>query len=152
MIFGNINNQASVSKLPANVLEAIEYAKNNDLLSLEVGEHVIRANELFFNYINYTSTTKENRFWESHREYIDVHVVLEGNEKVSYNLIDNMNVLDYEQASDFVKQEGESKFDFVLTPGDFCVLYPEDSHMTCLQVKDNQAEDIKKVVFKVKLS
>ena len=36
----------------------------------------------------------------------------------------------------------------MLEKNDFLVLYPEDAHMTCLKVNNNES-DVKKVVFKI---
>ena len=148
MIYGNINNQECLKKLDNKILNAIEYFKNNDLDSLSNGEHIIIPDELFFNKIEYTTTKIEDRFWEAHRKYIDLHIIIAGDERIDVNLIDNMEFVEYVEAEDYVKINGQSKIACNLQKGDFLVLFPEDAHMTCLEV-NNQSSCVKKVVFKV---
>lgn len=148
MIFGNINDPNSFVDIPAYITQVLVYAKNHDLLALEGGEHIIDGDQLFFNRISYTTTTVDNRFWESHKKYLDVHVILQGHEKVDVNLISNMKVDGYETATDYVSSHGHKKLSCDLSAGDFLVLYPQDVHMTCLMVDDTPS-DVEKVVFKV---
>lgn len=148
MIYGNLNNKECIEKLDDKIINAINYFLKNNIKDLGNGEHIIVENELFFNKIEYKTTTKENRFWEAHRKFIDLHIIIEGNERICVNLINNMKVIDYVETEDYVKVEGEEKIICNLEENDFLVLYPEDAHMTCLKVNNNES-DVKKVVFKI---
>ena len=95
------------------------------------------------------TTDEEHRVWESHRDYYDVHVLFEGKERISYNFLSNMNLEDYVKEEDWQQMSGHSMFDIHFTPGAILLLDPNDAHKTGLKV--DQAQDIRKIVFKVRL-
>ena len=130
MIFGNINHEKTYSNLSKDLLTCFEYTKKNSLADFEKGSY-----------------KKEDRFWEAHKKYIDVHLLLEGSEKIALNFIENLEQKEYEEESDFLPLEGEPNSYVELKKGDFLVCYPEDAHMTALKVKEK--ENIKKAIFKV---
>ena len=41
-------------------------------MSYEKGSHEIDGDRLFVNVVEYTTTTAEERFWEAHRQYLDL--------------------------------------------------------------------------------
>lgn len=149
MIFNNINNLKEVKGLEENVLKALEYAINNDLNTYNTGTHYIDGKELFFNRVCYDTRTDDTGFWEGHRDYIDVHLILNGEERIDYNLINNLEKIDYKKDDDFASFNGDKKQSLILKKGDFAVFYPEDIHMTALMV--NGKSTVNKVIFKVKL-
>ena len=103
----------------------------------------------FYNVIEMETTDEEHRVWESHRDYYDVHVLFEGKERISYNFLSNMNLEDYVKEEDWQQMSGHSMFDIHFTPGAILLLDPNDAHKTGLKV--DQAQDIRKIVFKVRL-
>ena len=147
MIFGNINHEKTYSILSKDLLTWFEYTKKNSLADFEKGSYKIDGNEIFVNIVGYETCEKEDRFWEAHKKYIDVHLLLEGSEKIALNFIENLEQKEYEEESDFLPLEGEPNSYVELKKGDFLVCYPEDAHMTALKVKEK--ENIKKAIFKV---
>ena len=100
MIFGNINNLSEFPFLEEQVKECFEYAKTHDLASYEKGSHEIDGDRLFVNIVEYTTTTPEERFWEAHKNYLDVHVMIHGNEQIDLNFIQNMELKDFVETTD----------------------------------------------------
>ena len=90
MIFGNIENLNEYTYLDENIKKCFEYAKNNDLLSYDKGCHKVDGDNLFVNIVEYETTKKEDRFWEAHRNYLDLHLMLDGCEQINLNFIENM--------------------------------------------------------------
>ena len=150
MIFGNIKNTEEFPYLEEQIKECFEYAKNHDLASYEKGSHVIDGDRLFVNIVEYTTTTPEERFWEAHKNYLDVHVVLHGTEQIDLNFIQNMDLKEFVEKDDFLPMEGEKKSSVVLTDGDFLICYPSDGHRTAVQAGE-KPETIKKAIFKVRI-
>ena len=83
MIFGNINHEKTYSNLSKDLLTCFEYTKKNSLADFEKGSYKIDGNEIFVNIVGYETCEKEDRFWEAHKKYIDVHLLLEGSEKIA---------------------------------------------------------------------
>ena len=138
MIFGNINNLSEFPFLEEQVKECFEYAKTHDLASYEKGSHEIDGDRLFVNIVEYT-----------HKNYLDVHVMIHGNEQIDLNFIQNMELKDFVEKDDFLPMDGEKNSSVVLTDGDFLICYPSDGHRTAVQVQE--PETIKKAIFKVKI-
>lgn len=149
MIFGNVNHLKEFSYLEDGVKKCFEYAKANDLAAFEKGSHPIDGDNLFVNIVEYETTAPENRFWEAHRGYLDVHLMLNGEEQIDLNFIENMTQKDYIPKDDFLPLEGPANCHVTLRNGDFLVCYPNDGHMTAIKV--NESKKIKKAIFKVRI-
>lgn len=150
MIFGNIRDLQDYSYLEKGILECFAYAKEHDLKSYEKGSHEIDGDRLFANIVEYETTTPENRFWEAHRQYLDLHLMLDGTEQIDLNFIDNLEQGNFVDKDDFLPLEGNSNSHVILRNGDFLICYPKDGHRTAVQV--NQPEKIKKVIFKIRIA
>ncbi|MDY3001595.1 YhcH/YjgK/YiaL family protein [Romboutsia timonensis] len=147
MIFGNINHEKTYSNLDKDLLTCFEYAKNNELVSFEKGSYEIDGKDIFVNIVGYDTCENEDRFWEAHKKYIDVHLMLDGRERIDLNFIENLTQKEYEEEGDFLSLDGEPNSHVALSKDDFLVCYPEDAHMTALKVVEK--ENIKKAIFKV---
>ena len=149
MIFGNINNIEEYAFLEDKIKECLAYAKDNDLKSLSTGRHDIRGDELFVNIVEYETTKPENRFWEAHKDYLDLHFLLDGKEQINLNFLKNMTLGDYIKEEDYQKIEGDKNSSGILCQGDFLICYPNDGHMTAIAADEPQK--IKKAIFKIKI-
>ena len=149
MIFGNIRNLKDYLCMEDGVFECFNYAKRNDLCACENGSHEIDGKRLFVNIVEYETTDAGKRFWEAHRAYLDVHLMLEGREQIDLNFIQNMSVKEYVPKDDFLPMEGEKNGSVVLRPGDFLVCYPNDGHRT--GVAAEKPVLLKKAIFKVRI-
>ena len=149
MIFGNIHNLKEVPFLEEKVKECFEYAKNHNLVSYEEGSHEIDGERLFVNIVEYTTTKPEERFWEAHKNYLDVHVMLQGTEQIDLNFIQNMDVKEFVEKDDFLPMDGDKNSSVILRDGDFLICYPSDGHRTAVAVQE--PEKIKKEIFKVRI-
>lgn len=147
MIFGNIKNLCEYDYLPENIKKCFEYAASNDLLNYETGSHEIDGDNLFVNIVSYETTEVENRFWEAHRNYLDLHLMLDGKEQIDVNFIENMKEKEFVEKDDFLPLEGDKNGHVILEKGDFLICYPNDGHRTAVKV-DNP-EKIKKAIFKI---
>lgn len=149
MIIGNIHNLEECAFLEEQIKECFSYAKTHSLAEWEKGSYKIDKDRLFVNIVEYTTTVPEERFWEAHKYYLDVHVMLKGTEQIDLNFIQNMEQKDFVEADDFLPLEGEKKVSVVLEDGDFLICYPSDGHRTA--VAADGPETIKKAIFKVRI-
>lgn len=149
MIFGNISQLSDYAFLDSQIKECFEYARSHDLAAYEKGTHKIDGDRLFVNIVEYTTTTKEERFWEAHKNYLDVHLMLCGTEQIDLNFIENMEQKEFVEADDFLPLAGESSSHVILDNGDFLICYPHDGHRTAVMV--DAPKTIKKAIFKVRI-
>ena len=149
MIFGNIENQKEYDFLEDKIKECFTYNKENDLMSFDNGRYDIKDDELFVNIVEYETTKPENRFWEAHKDYLDLHLILDGKEQIDLNFLKNMTLGDYIKEEDYQKIEGDKNSSVTLSQGDFLICYPNDGHMTAIAV--DKPQKIKKAIFKIKI-
>lgn len=150
MIFGNTKDLKDYSFLDSQIQECFEYAKSHDLINFEKGSHPIDGERLFVNIVEYTTTTPENRFWEAHKHYLDLHLMLKGPEQIDLNFIDNMEQKEFIEKDDFLPLEGDPNACVVLNQDDFLICYPKDGHRTAIAV--DEPATIKKAIFKILIS
>lgn len=149
MIYGNISQLSDYNFLESKVKECFEYAKQHDLSSFDKGSHAIDGERLFVNIVEYTTTTAEDRFWEAHKKYLDVHLMLQGKEQIDLGFIESMDLTEYREEEDFLPMDGEKSGSVILRDGDFLICYPSDGHRTA--VAADRPEAIKKAIFKVQI-
>lgn len=149
MIFGNIQNLEEYPFLEEQIKECFTYAREHELVSYEKGSHEIDGDRLFVNVVEYTTTTAEERFWEAHRQYLDLHLMLRGTEQIDLNFIQNMDVKEFVEKDDFLPMDGEKNSSVILRDGDLLICYPSDGHRTAVAV--DGPETIKKAIFKIRI-
>ncbi len=154
MIFGNLEFANRYDFLNKKLQKCFSYIKENDLKNFENGVYHIEGEDLFVNIVEYTTTTIENRFFETHKKYIDLHLMLTGTEEIHLNFLQNMTIKEaYSEEKEMILLEGNTVQDgnsYVrMTENDFLICYPEDAHCTGVQV--NEPQTIKKAIFKIKV-
>lgn len=149
MIFGNINNLKEYPFLEEQVKECFAYAKEHDLFRYTKGSHEIDGERLFVNIVEYETVKAEERFWEAHKNYLDIHLMLDGTEQIDLNFIQNMELKEFVPKDDFLPMDGEKNSSVILRDGDFLICYPSDGHRTAVAV--GGSERIKKAIFKVRI-
>lgn len=149
MIFGNKNFISSYNFLPEKILKCFKFAEINNLSTYEKGSYEIDGKEIFVNIVEYETTERSNRFWEAHKHYIDLHLMLLGNEIIDINFIKNMEQNEYVENEDFLPLNGQRNSYTMLSNDDFLICYPEDAHMTA--ICNETPEKVKKAIFKIRM-
>lgn len=149
MIFGNIADVGKMD-LPGTVKLCLKYYAENDLIARKPGSYVIDGKKIFVNVAEYETELAAERFWEAHREYIDLHVLMEGQERIDVSFTQNMQEKSYDAAKDMLVLEGQAQAGVnMLHAGDFLVCYPQDAHRTAVHV--DLKSKVKKCIFKIKV-
>lgn len=131
-------------------LNSIEYKRLNNHL-LNAFEKIELDDSNFALEQVYDTKERNNCFFESHRQYIDVQFILEGEEIIE---VSNSGILivssPYNEQMDLIKYEDTTQASqIVLRKGDVAIFYPQDAHMPCVKVID--VIQVIKTVVKVKL-
>ena len=161
MIFTNINDKLQNSSLAKDIQFCIDYAEKNreKILSLENGSYDVGYNRIKMNVGKYFTKREEDKFWESHKKYLDVQIMIDGSERVAINNIRNMRQKSFDSERDLVILEGNKLFDIVIENGDVLVFFPNDVHKPELDILDSENEEecenkkkiVTKVVFKIEI-
>ena len=81
MIFGHIS-QPDKCVIPASILTALEFLTSRDLDNLETGRHDINGDLMFVNVMSFDTVHEDEKLAEVHKEYIDLQVLIHGEEKI----------------------------------------------------------------------
>ncbi|WP_097032650.1 YhcH/YjgK/YiaL family protein [Clostridium tertium] len=147
MIVGKLKDLNRYKGLNQNLDKAIDYIYSANLYDLKIGKNYIDNENIFINRFNYIGQKEFDCFFEGHKNYLDIHIILNGKEKLGYSDISELNqVSKYDLENDFIKFEGPIKNYIGLKVGDFVITFPEDIHMPKISIND---ETIEKIVCKV---
>ncbi|HJF08944.1 YhcH/YjgK/YiaL family protein [Phocaeicola coprocola] len=148
MIVSNLQNSERIESLHPLFKQLFDYVKTHDLLHTECGRIELAGDDLFINNVNPTCVSASDQVLEVHRDYIDVHILLEGKERIGWKALED--VTDLKQA---YQKEGDCALysdtptSFVdLLPGQFLIVFPEDPHAPVIG-----EGKIRKLIGKVKL-
>ena len=152
MIITNVNNEIQNKSLAKDIRFCIEFAKKNEnkILSLVNGSYDVGYNNIKMNLGKYFTKSENEKFWESHKKYLDVQIMINGTEKVAINDIRDMEVKSFDEEKDLTILEGAKAFDIIMKTGDVLVFFPNDVHKPELNVSENDdSGNIRKIVTKV---
>ena len=105
----------------------------------------LEGDRLYVTRFTYETLPREETFFEAHKRYLDVHLMVQGEERVELASPGGLTL--FEHQGDFYAYRGEAEQSLVLRPGSFLVVFPEDAHRIKIQV--NGPATVSKVVFKV---
>jgi len=149
MIYTTKEHLARYKGFCANLDTAIDHLAAADLNELVMGRNEVDGDKVFINRFDYTTLPQAEAAWEGHKFYADIHVVLEGEERIGVTDASYLTAGDYDEAGDFIPYEGPVDAWVTMRPGDILVVFPEDVHM--VKVQRTGPVLVKKAVVKVKV-
>ena len=127
---------------------ALEHITPEFLAALRDDQRVeLDGMRVYCTRFTYETIPLEAGFFEAHRRYLDIHIMLEGQERVDVSHPAGLALLEEKQGQDFYAYQGEAEYTMVLRPGSFLVVFPGDAHRIKLQVDGPRR--VSKAVFKV---
>ena len=117
----------------------------------ETGKRLIQGDRLFAGVDCYETKSRAAAKLETHRKYVDIQVLLSGEEVIEIFPKQELTVstpYNPEKDAEFYQVPSETRAKVTLSPGQFVVFLPEDAHMPCLMAGDSP-QPVKKVVIKV---
>lgn len=147
MIYGILSDIGAYKGRSANLDTAIEYIKSCDLRSLIDGRNEIDGDNVYLNCFGYKTMKEDECFFEAHRRYLDVHIVLTGNELIGVSDTASLEKTDENDETDYVGYKGKVKCYYKMNTSKFLIAYPEDAHM--VKLMDREQSYVKKAVIKV---
>lgn len=142
------NEEVLDKSLEERCLEAAQYLNTLQGEELTLGFH--KVNESFYyNVIEYETTGEKNKPFESHRNFVDVQLLLEGEEIMQVADITRLyQVADYDNDRDVLLYAASNNTASILMrPGSTMILYPHDAHRS-MSLRNN-SNSVKKIVGKI---
>lgn len=129
-------------------IDVYNFIKNNCMKTIEIGRHQI-TEDIYANVEIYnTKDITEGKF-ESHKKYIDIQYIIDGEENIICENIDSLAIKEkYDENKDIIFYENNGLgISNILRNDEFIILYPKDAHMPCISIKESKTN--KKIVFKI---
>ena len=134
------------SKLNKYFPAALEAAKNAMNENLESGRYDIDGDECYYMIQRYDANPPTDSKFESHREYIDIQIMLDGEEIIRFDSLDKLSrMTDY--TPDYELFAMNENYDSVrLCAGDLVIIYPGEAHAPGILADGAEARVCKMVV------
>lgn len=149
MIYGNIASPQQTKSLPKVIQRALEYLASTDFDALDFGTYE-PTKEFSVQVIDFVTKEPEAQRPELHREKLDIHFSITGEETVYCRVVPTGQPL----AEDLLDEKDIGFYENVdqelaipLAPGDFVVFFPGEIHRP--GCKKESVSAIKKVVVKI---
>ena len=128
--------------------KAFAFLKEHDLLTMAAGRYAIDSNNVFAIITENPTKNLDSAKWESHRNYIDLHLVIAGEEKIGVADFTKLIVtMPYDASKDIMNYSGDGNF-YTATPGTFFLFFPSDAHRPSITTNGNKPD--KKIVIKIR--
>ena len=148
MIYAKNKDALDYRGIHPNLDLALERLTEEFLASVGSERVEIKGGEVYATRFTYQTLPEEETFFEAHRKYLDIHLMLSGSERVE--LASPAALEQFDHQGDFYAYRGEGRHSLILSPGDFLVVFPDDAHKIKMRV-DGRAT-VSKAVFKIKIN
>lgn len=148
MIVSDLKNSSRIERLHPLFKQLFDYVKRHNLQEMELGRITLDGDNLFINNVDLDGAKKADQALELHRKYIDVHIPLSGKETIGWKPLEKLEkeIVAYDGGSDYALYSDMPTAYVDIYPGEFVIVYPEDSHAPAI------AEGkIRKLIAKVRI-
>ncbi|MGN5137696.1 N-acetylneuraminate anomerase [Aeromonas sp. 102P] len=149
MIFSQLDVIERLKESAPKIYHALTLALQHDLQKIENGSHQLDGDQLFMNVMTITPVDAQSKQAELHHEYIDIQLVIAGQERIEFQVSNTLiNSTEYQLEGDYQLGDfADTPQSLFLSPGSFAVFYPEEAHKPgCIH---QSTAIIKKVVIKL---
>jgi biofilm protein TabA len=146
MILATLSQSSRYAALHPLFQRAFDYMRDTDLFALAPGRYPIVGDDLFAIVERVPGKTKDTARLEAHRKYIDIQLVLEGDEQMGWKpLADCLNPVSEHSEEKDIRFFHDAPASWIAVPPDhFCIFFPEDAHAPLVS-----NGEVRKVIFKV---
>ncbi|MBQ9112494.1 MAG: YhcH/YjgK/YiaL family protein [Clostridia bacterium] len=146
-----------------NSPELTLYAKTNDSFAQifeiakaalnsipEDGKYALDGDKVYYSVQSYDTKPASEAKFETHEKYIDIQVILDGEEIIRFDTVDKLNVtVEYDKTRDCAFYAMNDEYDTVrLRRGELAIIFPNEAHAPCVAPNDTPAP-VHKMVAKI---
>ena len=135
-------------------IEKLQNKNSNEyktLLNVKVGEcnKIVLDENCFVLGQSYITKNKKDCLFESHKTYIDIQYMFEGDEIMEVENVNNLTITtEYNPDLDYAKYAQTANSSVLkIRESELAIFYPNDAHMPCIKIDENKK--IIKAVFKI---
>lgn len=152
MIYTNIRSSSRYYPIHERLERTIQAMLELRAQPFKAGRHPVDGDDIYINAAEYDTKPQEKTVMEAHRAYIDVMLLLEGEERIAVCDIAAAGavVQDYNAAGDALLAELPEKVSTeFMRPDDIAVLFPEDCHAPGLNTDGTHR--VRKLIAKIRV-
>lgn len=149
MILDTLENDHLYNAINERIAKGFQFLRTTDLDALASGKHDIEGDTIFALVQEYQTKPLNECKLESHKKYIDIQYVIQGEELMGVTTKSNQTILEQNEEKDYTFYEGTTSLVRV-SKGMFTIFFPDDLHQPCVQ--SDSPSQVKKVVIKVLVS
>jgi len=147
MIIDTLENASRYYMLHPSMEMAFDFLEGIEEDGFPEGTTEIVGTHLYANGMVRDTKDFAESIWESHQKYLDIHFLVDGNERVFYGPEEKMTeVIPYNEEKEITVFEGNGTEVFVPQNG-FVIFFPGEIHKAL--VHTGMPEKVKKVVIKL---
>lgn len=141
--------KADEKEIAQRVNEAVDYLNELDVSKEDAGKKVVISDKFFYSIQTYDTKPADECKLESHRKYIDIQIIVAGEESMEIADISKLCVKEeYDEEKDVIFWKIPRRMaKTTLREGDCIVLYPENAHRGSSSIKGTS--HVLKIVGKV---
>lgn len=150
MIVDTVERWEQYAGILPGLQAGLRYLADLDTSAFSEKTVAIDGQDVYAMWQVYETAGEQDRFYEAHREYIDIQFVVSGNECFRVADLSGLNVsTPYTSDGDYELYDLVPGINLHLGPGQFAVFFPHDAHVPKLQ--SGEPSVIQKVVVKVRV-
>lgn len=135
-------------KNPRHWEQAFHFLKSANLKELPLGKQELEGEHLYVSVAEYYAKQKQDALYESHKKYIDIQYIIEGEEIMGLTTLDKVTVKEpYSEEKDISFYDFDGGEYIKATPEKFFLFFPEDVHRPSITTGDSVL--VRKIVVKV---
>jgi len=148
MVLDSLTNSERYEALNPYFKMAFDYIKNTDWSKVEPGKIELDGKNCYINVIAQAGKTPEAAKFETHNNYLDIQLPLDGTELMGFIPTDELKLPDapYNDVKDVTKFSDKTDCLVMVKPMHFAIFWPWDGHQPCIG-----EGNWKKLVVKIKL-
>lgn len=128
-------------------LKVCDFLENTNLTDLVDGKIDIDGENVFANCMTYLADGVPGDIFETHKKYLDIHIVVENTEKMAVTSpVRAQSRVPFSEEKDIAFYDSKDYQIVELLPGNLLVTFEEDLHQPKIHCND---ETVKKLVIKV---
>lgn len=149
MVLDSLENSARYESMNPYFKQAFDYVKSTDWSKVEPGKTLLDGKNCYINYIDQTGKTVEVAKFETHNDYLDIQIPLDGEELMGYMPVEELKQPDapYNPEKDITKYSDKGDCLIKVKPMHFAIFWPWDGHQPCI----GEGKQWHKLVVKIKL-
>ena len=155
MIVTTFEDSKRYASISPKLEKAFGWLNSNNLMELPQGRTDIEGDEIYINRSSFTSKPREEARWEIHHHYLDIQMVLAGQEQMDVTPASlTTNVDEYNATTDYQQVDSEPGDSFqtvLMVPGQMTIVFQEDAHRPAIHGDGTTPATIEKAVVKIRI-